>query len=261
MPFTLSHPAAAVALRPLQRRAQLPLSAIAIGAMVPDFEFFLYMTTRWHISHDPLGLFVFCLPVGLAVFALWEFILRGPVRDLLGFAAADRAAPARVSWTRAGVAVVGGAASHIIWDGLTHGGRWADAVFPGLGRAALVVGNQPVAWFTVLDHVSTLVGGIVVLTWLHRMLRDGGALPMLARPSWRWLVAAALLVSSLTIGFWNGARLPRLAGFYEVQLYVAHLAIGGMLGMGLGLILYSIVRRRMMRPAAVTSAEGLSSLT
>lgn len=261
MPFTLSHPAAAALLRPILRRARLPLSAIAIGAMVPDFEFFRYMTTRSVVSHTFVGLFIFCLPVGMAVLAMWRLILRAPVRDLLGMPATEAIPLSLGWWARGGVAVIVGAATHDVWDGLTHHGRWADAVFPALGNVALAIMNRPVSWFVVLDYASTLVGGLVVLAWLYAELRDTGALTVLARPSWRWLAFGALFVSSLTLGTWNGARGTRLPGVRGAELYVARVAIGAMLALGLGLIVFSLVRLRVKRASTVTPADGLSSLT
>ena len=67
MPFTLSHAAVAA---PLARRG-LILSAVAIGSMTPDFEYFLRlsMNSRW--SHSLPGVLTFCLPVSILV--LWLF--------------------------------------------------------------------------------------------------------------------------------------------------------------------------------------------
>jgi hypothetical protein len=57
MPFTLSHPAAVAPLWPIARRFRLSLAALAIGAMVPDFEFFLHLRPAARWSHALVGVF------------------------------------------------------------------------------------------------------------------------------------------------------------------------------------------------------------
>ncbi|HET7456508.1 MAG TPA: DUF4184 family protein, partial [Gemmatimonadaceae bacterium] len=84
MPFTLSHPAAAGALHPLVRRGWLPLSALVVGTMAPDFEYLIHLRPLALWGHSAVGLFAFCLPAGLAVLAAWELVVRDPVRGLIG---------------------------------------------------------------------------------------------------------------------------------------------------------------------------------
>jgi hypothetical protein len=67
MPFTLSHPAAAI---PFLRTRLVP-SALVIGCMVPDFEYFLRFAPEGGFGHSLPGVFVFDLPV--AFIALWLF--------------------------------------------------------------------------------------------------------------------------------------------------------------------------------------------
>ena len=62
MPFTVSH---AAAVLPIDRwtRHTLPLTALMIGSMAPDFGYvFSYELSR-PITHSFLGLFTFSLPV------------------------------------------------------------------------------------------------------------------------------------------------------------------------------------------------------
>ena len=68
MPFTISHAAVVLPFSRLLARWRL-LSAVVIGAMVPDFGLFL----PWHMprfeTHSAVGLFTFCVPVGMAITA------------------------------------------------------------------------------------------------------------------------------------------------------------------------------------------------
>jgi hypothetical protein len=61
MPFTISH---AAAVLPLSRTG-LPLAALMIGSMSPDFAYFLPARTGL-LSHSVPGLFKFCWPSALA---------------------------------------------------------------------------------------------------------------------------------------------------------------------------------------------------
>src|SRR4051812_20670876 len=86
MPFTFSHAAAAYPFR----RTRLVLSAVIIGSMAPDFEYFLHgrMTSRW--SHNLHGAFEFSLPASLVVLAIFHWILKRPVLTLFPRALQER---------------------------------------------------------------------------------------------------------------------------------------------------------------------------
>src|SRR5260370_26318809 len=67
MPCTLYHGAAA---RPL-RRLKLVTSALVIGTLAPDFEYFLRLAPDAGYGHTLQGAFLLTLP--LALVALWLF--------------------------------------------------------------------------------------------------------------------------------------------------------------------------------------------
>jgi hypothetical protein len=65
VPLTFAHPAVPLA------RLGLPLSALVVGSMAPDFVYSLRLAPRGSFGHTLPGLVLFCLPAGLAV--LWAF--------------------------------------------------------------------------------------------------------------------------------------------------------------------------------------------
>ena len=67
MPFTLAHPAAALPFR----KTRLVFSAVIVGSMAPDFEYFLRLAPQGRYFHSLPGLFLCTLPVAFAV--LWLF--------------------------------------------------------------------------------------------------------------------------------------------------------------------------------------------
>ena len=79
MPFTLAHAAAALPFR----RSSLVVSALIIGTMAPDFEYFLRLRADHGFGHTLKGAFLMTLP--LALFVLWTFhaFVKRLVADLL----------------------------------------------------------------------------------------------------------------------------------------------------------------------------------
>src|SRR5688572_2626550 len=124
MPFTFSHPAAVL---PIHRLAgsRIPLSALVIGSMAPDFAYFLPFVSRVS-SHSLEGLVLFCLPAGWLVDALFQTVLRRPLIAILPRGLASRLEPVSRSPVAPGqlagalIGIVGGAATHIAWDSFTH---------------------------------------------------------------------------------------------------------------------------------------------
>jgi hypothetical protein len=153
MPFTLSHPAILAPFWPLVRRNHLPLCALAIGTLSPDFEYLWRLRTEWRWSHTPLGVLYFCLPVALAALGLWVALLRIPTRRLLAMPPASLSTSGRW-WILAAAAIVIGATTHVVWDGFTHGAGWATNLAPVL-RQRVRVGGLGIPTFNLLQHLST----------------------------------------------------------------------------------------------------------
>lgn len=232
-------------LWPAGRRLGVPLSALAIGAMSPDFEFFLHLSPRALLSHTLLGLFVFCLPAGLTAFAAWELIARGPVSALLGIAVDS--APPRVSarwWMLAAIGVVFGAATHLLWDGVTHGGYWGAELWPWLRSPAVRVGDAWMPWFNLLQHLSTALGGLFVLGWCVAYVRRCGELALVWRSTWRRRAVGVIVGGALVVAIANGSRGPFGADFWTAQRLLGRIAVGALLGGALGVMVFALRYRR-----------------
>jgi len=78
VPFTLSH---AAAVLPFRRR--LIPSALVVGALAPDFEYFLRLSPADRFGHTLLGAFMFTLPVALAVLWMFQRLIKVPVVQLM----------------------------------------------------------------------------------------------------------------------------------------------------------------------------------
>lgn len=131
MPFTLSHPAAAVPFT----RWKLPLSALIVGSLSPDFIYFVRLSAAGGFGHTLPGLFLMDLPLGLAVLWLFHALLKYPLLTLLPISHQRRLLPLAEGF-RFGpprqillimAALFLGAVTHIAWDSVTHGSRWCFA--------------------------------------------------------------------------------------------------------------------------------------
>ena len=173
VPFTISH---AAAVLPLHRSSkhQLPLTALMIGSMAPDFGYFFSHEASRQLTHSLSGLFIFALPVGLFVWLFYVAILEKATITLLSdrwhtrFAHTDAITTSLVA--RASIAIVLGAATHLLWDAFTHRGTFVTDAFPALLGPTPGIGWMPIYHF--LHGLSSVVGLVLLAAWaraLHRM--------------------------------------------------------------------------------------------
>ncbi|MCA9661352.1 MAG: DUF4184 family protein [Myxococcales bacterium] len=175
MPFTPAH---AAAVWPLLGRRGLCGLALLVGAMAPDFEYFLRFELLSTISHTWRGLLVFDLPIALVV-TVAVVACRRPLLRALPPALAARLAPLLAlpsgSPGRALLVLVAsaaiGAATHLLWDGLTHGGGMFVSRAPALREAVSLplLGELPL--YRALQHASTTLGLLVVAVGVARLPR------------------------------------------------------------------------------------------
>jgi len=236
MPFTVSHAAAVLPLRRLGN-GHLPLAALMIGSMSPDFSYFLPGDLSVLPTHTFTGLFWFCLPAGLAIWILYVHLLEAPTLALLPEAWRLRITPSgrRVTFATlafAGVAIVIGAATHVIWDSFTH--RWTPVVqaLPFMRISLFKIGYGHIYVYKFLQHLSSLVGMIVLLVWGWRIrhaapVRPAGDLATIGASLRTRLCAAFVLIASST-SFAIANYMSNSGVYFERRLF--HLAIGGMMG-------------------------------
>lgn len=121
MPFTLSHAVLAPPLSKLSK-GHLPIAALAIGCMTPDL-YRLFTQETIVITHQWSGMLFPNLPIGLFFCLLWYLIYRPVIyrvfslQDPLKIQSFDHA----VTFVLMSCfSILLGAATHLIWDGLTH---------------------------------------------------------------------------------------------------------------------------------------------
>jgi len=243
MPFTICH---AAAVWPVRRAARwLPLDALVLGAMSPDFEYVLRLAIRGRYWHTPEGLVLACVPAVLLACCAWRGLVRPALVPLLprGMLPATLpnvpvrpgtlAAAAFAAWL--------GAVTHVLWEGFTHRTGWAVLRLPFLAEPALAVGiGRP--WYNLLQHASTLVGAVILVAWGAAWVRGHPAdarrfAPGQARVLLR--TAMGLLGVALAASVANGAR----AVDAGLEWMLGYAAVGGMAGLAIAATAFGLAYR------------------
>jgi Domain of unknown function (DUF4184) len=238
VPFTISHAAAVLPLRGFGK-FRLPLVALMIGSMSPDFAYFLPGEFERVETHSFAGLFWFSWPVSLGLWLLYVRVLEQPTFALLPdnwharFLPSDRA----LTFTNlalASSAAILGAATHLVWDSFTHRGTVAVDLVPALHSVAFHYHGWRIRWFLVLQHVSTVVGMLVLVIWAWRLppnLDSARALPPASR-AMRMAAIAVIVATASAFAITGYLTYPDT--WFARRLF--HFAVGGMTGFALAWI-------------------------
>jgi hypothetical protein len=257
MPFTISHIAAVLPLHKPLRRLGL-ISAATIGAMTPDLDLILPIRLTRGQTHGFLALLTFCLPVGLAAWALFQGLIKPALIEVLpdriyGRLFAEHSGPrlGRLqAWLYAALAVLFGALTHVVWDGFTHEDARGVRMLPVLGEEGAELGGLARPWYHWLQHGSTAIGAAAVLiaSWVWVAHARGTNPPperrLAAHERHRWLalyiVIPVLLVALAPINQNDWGRM-------HLTEALTVLAVAGMRGAALALVFTSaLIRRRLL---------------
>ena len=202
MPFTISH---AAAVLPLQRitRSRIPLAAMMIGSMAPDFAFFVptELATR-DFTHDFAGVFLFCWPIGLLAWLLFVKVLERPTIEILPSPWRERVPRSLPVTPRAlllaSLGIIIGATTHIALDAFTHGGTPVGHLFPVLNAVAFELRGREVHVFGVLQVLTSIVGLLALAYWFYN-LRHASPPPRRSRDRFGFLSNRARILAALAI--------------------------------------------------------------
>lgn len=249
MPFTLSHPAVVV---PLARRG-LPLSALVIGSMTPDFQYFLHLSSDDRYTHTLPGVFGCCLPVGLVTLWMFHAILKLPLLSLLPVSHQQRLWPCaqRFRFGPLGrfclivLALLSGAISHLMWDSFTHATGWAVRHWPLLSAQVFHVPHSSVRVYAILQYASSIGGGLALIYgyWQWWRVAPAEALPAHAQlaPRFKWWLLTGMALCALVLGLvWGWRDTPAVEGLLLLRRFVRYSVIAGISVVCVQLVLFSL---------------------
>jgi hypothetical protein len=166
MPFTAAHPAA---ILPLRRR--LIFSALVVGAMAPDFHYFITLRPGGVASHSLAGAFDLDRPLSLLALCVFHWVLKLPLISLLPewhqqrlirFAVPFRLGPSK-RFLCITVSLLAGIFSHLIWDSFTHGRGWTVQHVALLRSMPLQQVGIYRPMYNWLQHASTIIGLLILM--------------------------------------------------------------------------------------------------
>lgn len=208
MPLTFSHPALILPLTRLPAN-RISMTGLVIGSMTPDFEYFLRMGLQGHFGHTLAGIFWFDLPLGITLAFLYHLVVRNRLIDHLPPVFRSRLTVARQFqwipyfkkyWPVVAYSMVIGTASHIFWDSFTHGDGFFALRIPLLQQSFPLPGH-PIPLYRIMQHVSTLVGGLILLIWFFRLPADPVISGRTGLRYWLVLISTALLILLVRLSF------------------------------------------------------------
>ena len=251
MPFTLSHPVAAIPLKKYLGDYG-GLSALFIGAMSPDFVYMLPSDFIYHYrltSHSLMGLFKVCLPMGILFFYLYH-LLMAPVIVAVFPETLLRKLPPHLCLGRCPpmnnghaiiLSILIGAATHIIWDAFTHADGIPQYIVP-LSTPLLTLDNWEIMPFRILQHLGTILGLMLLLWWIWRWFWETEMANTIAwrpTPTIRYITLFLLILIpmlvALSFAYTNTPDNQVLYGLHDLQLGLKFGIVSG----GIALIITS----------------------
>jgi hypothetical protein len=194
--------------------------------MVPDLWYFVPFVARAD-SHSIAALFWFCVPAGLAAYALFHLILKEPLIALVSprLRAFTCAGLPRVPWRAVVVSLVVGALTHIAWDALTHieGQSW-------------------------LQHASTALGVGVLVGWAWPKLKRAPAAPAAFAPLVRACILALLAAAMALAALASADAWPAL-DYTALRHLLRTAGVGAFEGLTAALLVYSVAWQLRARRA------------
>ena len=237
MPWTFAHPAAVM---PLRRLCPTPLNfaALSIGALSPDFGYYVGLFRPATYAHTLLGSVLVCIPAGLLSLVCFYFVRR-PVWNLLPQPhrallepLVSKQVPVRFrELVLATISILIGAWTHVVWDSFTHRSGWVVVNYPVLQEPVITLGSIELAPYYLLQHLSTLVGVLVLVTAYYAWVRRGGSEVFFLfrhEDRWRYASLASLFVLSAAIAIPLGASAAHgFEGYEAVRVFVFRAAVYG----------------------------------
>jgi Domain of unknown function (DUF4184) len=268
MPFTISHAAVVLPFSRVLARWRL-LSAVVIGAMVPDFgQFFPWRMHRFE-THSALALLTFCLPVGLTTYWVFQYLIKTPMLEALPDGAYARwqpySSPANAAslrqWIWAACGVLAGAVTHLVWDAFTHENARGVRMIPWLEDPVVDIGTHRVMAVRLLQDGSSLIGLVIVVALIWYGFRRGGGqtvagrlLPPSERRAWVLAYVAGAVALSAAWLVWARFGEPRL---HSATAIATIIAVSALRGLATALLVTCLTLDWRLRALRVSGARRL----
>ncbi|MEJ7645784.1 MAG: DUF4184 family protein [Chryseolinea sp.] len=206
MPFTAAHPAIVL---PFLNVRYFSATALVIGSISPDFEYFFQMAVNSRHSHALTGVLYFDLPV--TFFLGWIFhhvvkknfignlplFFQRRLQELLHLKTSSVIFKRPILFAFSAII---GAASHIFWDGFTHTDTYFTNTLPFYHGAFFPFNGVRYPLYYALQHISTYIGLIFITFYLIRLKPSTNA--TIQRPQlWYWVMLLTITAVAVCLRF------------------------------------------------------------
>ncbi len=247
MPFTLSHTVAVIPLYKYLGKFGA-LSALIIGSMTPDFAYLTPTLVYQRVdSHTLLGIYLYCIPMGLTVYFLYHWLMAPVIVSLFPqglkkhlhhnlFLGIIPRIPSFILI----FSLILGAFTHVFWDFFTHQSG-APQYIHWMNRPLGSIDGYNIMLYRLLQHSSSILGLslLVFLIWRWYVKKKNTTLPKnSSQPNKRWDAPQYLKKFSLYVllvvptvvgiisGFINIPNTDVMYGMYSAQVFIRYFILG-----------------------------------
>lgn len=237
MPFTPAH--ASIVLPLLRLRPQfISATALIIGSMAPDFEYFLKMSVSSDYSHTLLAILYFNIPITIVLaFLFHEVVKRNLIANLPAFLqyrfqdllVLDFSKSFRAHY---GIFIISaglGACSHIFWDAFTHNDGYFAQRISLYKEVVIPFDGVRYPLFYGLQHISTWVGLTILVLYIFYMKLNKNA--AISRPAISyWMLIFLVYASVVFLRFIFNVQSLNLGNFVvsSISALLVALLVGGL---------------------------------
>ncbi len=237
MPFTFSHPALVLPFGLICQR-YFSLTALIIGSMTPDFEYFLRLKVRSDYSHTLLGVFWFDLPIGIILCFVFHLVIKNSLfrnlpsflqirfNNFLDFDFMDYFSN---NFSLVIFSLLLGAFSHLFWDGFTHYNGFFVELFPIL-QTKTIFYSIPI--FKILQHLSTFLGGICIALWVYKLPQNSIFIYPVSVKYWLCVLSSFVFLFSIRLF---------LMYYFQEDFHIGNFVVSGISLLLLSLVLTGVV--------------------
>jgi hypothetical protein len=249
MPFTPAHPAITLVAKILPRR-YISWTALFIGSMVPDMEYFIFMNPGSRMSHTLYGIVNFNLPMTFLIAMVWHtytgpLIMRALpfVRKEFSATHGDFAGWLSKHWLIFTVSALLGICSHIFLDGFCHARGFMVKKIPWLLEVVNLGGFQMRRCY-MLWYLSSVIGLFIMFFFITDFRK------IVSPASWKQAFQHKYFWLKVVIGMLVISGMRIIAGLsWNVIRHLVVIAIGA--------FLYSVVIVSVIENIRLRKNQGL----
>ncbi len=206
MPFTFSH---GCIVLPFFKNNRFSATALFVGTMAPDLEYFFRMRMKSEYSHTFAGIFLIDFPLALLLMFGFHLLIKVPLINNLPLFFQERLQDLKqldwVSYFRNNFfkilySFVLGALTHLFWDSMTHYNGYLVLAYRFF---SIVKMGHPLYFYA--QHFSSILGLVLIAIYFFKLPTKTVVYQKIDFSYWFWVLLVALInfIARSLLGFTN----------------------------------------------------------